>query len=154
MNLKLLTSLIVCVALQMCGVLAQATDDWRVTKQREIQFAAVDVFLDSGSHPLAAYQLDFVAKGNDVKIVGIEGGEHVAFQDPPHYDPVAMRRERVILAAFSTEALLPNGRTRVATVHLQYRGKAPLYSTKLTTAASVGGESIPVKLKLQPKSNP
>ena len=146
--------LMVCVASQVCGLNGQDADGWRVTRQREGQFDPVDIYVMSGADPLAAYQVEFVAKGSDAKIVGVEGGEHPAFADPPHYDPVALRRERVILAAFSTEAVLPRGRIRVATVHLQYRGKVPQYSVKLSTAASVGGENISVEVQLQPRSKP
>ena len=152
--MRCLLLFLTCVALPMGSVLAQENTDWRVTKQGEIQFAPVEVFLDSGTQSLGAYQLEFSAKGSDVKIVGIEGGEHPAFQEPPHYDPAALRRQRVILAAFSTERALPTGRTRVATVHVQYRGKVPQYSAQLTAAASADGKVLPVLLKLQPKNNP
>src|SRR6185503_6777104 len=64
-----------------------------------IRFNALDIFVDSGTRPLAAYQLTFTATTGDVKIVSIEGGEHPAFKEPPNYDPQAIQQERAILAA-------------------------------------------------------
>jgi hypothetical protein len=95
----------------------------QLTNEAPIRFRAVDIFVDSKDKPLAAYQLEFSVTGADAKIVGIEGGEHAAFSTPPFYDPKAMQQERVIIAAFSTNAVsrLPQGRTRVATIHLQTR---------------------------------
>ncbi len=91
-----------------------------VTDRSATRFTTVDIYLDSGDMPLAAYQLQFKATEGEVKIVGIEGGEHDAFSEPPYYDPEAIQRERVIIAAFNTSdaSQLPAGRTRVATIHL------------------------------------
>src|SRR5690349_2445231 len=69
----------------------------------EFRFRAIDIFVDSGSNPLAAYQLEFLATNGVAKITGIEGGENSAFKNPPHYDPKAMQHDRVVIAAFSTE---------------------------------------------------
>ncbi len=110
-----------------------------------VRFSAVEVFVDSGSQPLAAYQLTFTATRGDVKIVGIEGGEHPAFKEAPYYDPQAIQQERAILAAFNTAAAaqLPKGRTRVATVHVQIRGtKEPAYAVKFQTAANHKGSAV------------
>ncbi|HUW33059.1 MAG TPA: hypothetical protein VM223_15730 [Planctomycetota bacterium] len=121
-----------------------------------VRFTAVDVFIDSKDQPLAAWQIELTAKPdrtdtgradtgvrpyNDVKIVGIEGGEHAAFKEPPYYDPAALNRNRVILAAFSTGQTLPTGRTRVARVHVQVSG-TPEYQIKLIVAASADGKEI------------
>src|SRR5436190_830885 len=90
------------------------------------RFCAVDIFIDSKSAPLAAWQLEFAATNGVAKIVGIEGGDAEPFRNPPFYDPKAMQQDRVIIAAFSTEApaKLPAGKTRVATIHLQIIGSA------------------------------
>ncbi len=109
------------------------------------RFQAVDVFVDSKAQPLAAYQIEITAPKESVKIVGIEGGEHAAFREPPFYDPKAIQHERVILAAFSTSAAgkLPSGRTRVATIHVQIAGKErPQFVVKLQTSATVDGKKI------------
>src|SRR5688572_10593827 len=37
-----------------------------------VRFEAVDIFVDSGAKPLAAYQLEFRVEKGDAKIVGVE----------------------------------------------------------------------------------
>ena len=120
-----------------------------------IRFSAVEVFVDSGAQPLAAYQLSFTATNGDVKIVGIEGGEHPSFKDPPHYDPKAIQHERAILAAFNTASAdnLPKGRTRVATVHVQITGATtPAYAVKLEAAANHDGSRVVGQTSFQERS--
>ena len=134
---------------------AQETDGWRVTRQAGPRFTTVDIFIDSGTHPLAAWQLHFSLKSGEAKIVGIEGGEHPAFRQPPYYDPKAIQRERVILAAFNAAAAdkLPKGKTRVATIHLQMNGtKAPQYLVRLQTAADDDAHTIPCVVTFEPRN--
>ncbi|MEW6157888.1 MAG: hypothetical protein AB1813_10680 [Verrucomicrobiota bacterium] len=109
-----------------------------------MRFAAVDIFLDPNGQPLAAYQLEFFSANGQVKIVSIEGGEHPAFKDAPYYDPKAIQKEKVILAAFSTASVagLPLLKTRVATIHLQITGGGHEYQSKLITAATATGKAI------------
>jgi hypothetical protein len=105
----------------------------------------MDIFVDSGSTPLAAYQLEFAATNGVARIVGIEGGEHAAFRQPPFYDPKAMQHERVIIASFRTAptASLPTGKTRVATIHFQTAGtQLPQFELKLETAGDSQGNKI------------
>jgi hypothetical protein len=120
------------------------------TNAANIRFAAVDIFLDSPDKPLAAYQLEFAITNGLAKIVGIEGGEHPAFREPPFYDPKAMQSERVVIAAFSTGKQLPIGKTRVATIHLQVTGTAEpqIHSGQEITVDS-SGEKLPVKTSLE-----
>lgn len=107
------------------------------------RFCAVDIFIDSGSTPLAAYQVRFAVTNGSARIVGIEGGEHAAFRQPPFYDPKAIQNEVAILASFNTSGQLPNGKTRVATVHLRTTGTKPLqFELKLQTAADAQGNKI------------
>jgi len=111
----------------------------------DIRFAAIDVMIDTADAPLAVYQLEIAAKKGDVKIVGIEGSEHEAFRDPPHYDPLAIQRERVILGAFNTAGAekLPRGKVRIATIHLQVTGDVePEFDVKSSVIATVDGEAI------------
>ena len=132
----------------LCTLLAvsgQAVEEWRTITASGSRFMALEVFVDAGGAPLAAYQLTVKATQGQVKIAGIEGGEAVAFAEPPHYDPKALQKDIVILAAFSTNApgQLPHGRTRVATLHLQVEGKPePKFATTLTTAGTVDGTQI------------
>jgi hypothetical protein len=117
------------------------------------RFQAIHVYLEAQAEPLAAYQIFLRATKGDVKIVGIEGGEPVAFKQPPFYDPKAFQQERVILAAFSTrpKAELPTGKIRVATVHLQVTGDAePEFETKLQAAANHDGKKISPTISLDP----
>ena len=134
-----------------------ASDDPLVTQlegpndveQNAVRFEAIDVFVDSGDLPLAAYQFELVSKAADVEIVGIEGGAHAAFAEPPYYDPKAMNNNRVILAAFNTGNDLPSGRSRVARIHVQVQGPGQQeYQTKLTVSATSDGESVPAKLSI------
>ncbi len=136
---------------------AADTNDWRVTKPAGTRFAAVDIWLDSAAQPLAAYQLTFTARRGDVKIVGVEGGDHPAYQTPPYYDPNAMQHDRVILAAFNTATAdkLPHGQSRVATIHLQVSGAtAPVYAVKLQAAADAAGQPIAVTAQIKERSTP
>jgi len=126
------------------GLLAQEP----APEESRSRFGAVDIYVDSGSTPLAAYQLEFAATNGLAKIVGIEGGEPAAFREPPFYDPKAMQRERVILASFSTAAAaeLPTGKTRVATVHYQTTdSQPPRFELKLQTAGDAQGTRISAK---------
>lgn len=112
-------------------------------ESQPVRFAAVDVFLDSGDIPLAAYQFELSAKTGEFLIVGIEGGEHRAFTEPPYYDPAALSRDRVIIAAFNTGDPLPTGKTRVARIHVRLVAEDdPEYVVNLTVAASPEGEPI------------
>ena len=116
--------------------------------EQTVRFQAVDLFIDSKETPLAAYQLEFLVKSGDAKVVGVEGGEHQAFQEAPFYDPLAIQRERVIIAAFNTTSAdkLPKGKTRVATIHLQVGGdRRPQFELKLEAAATIGGRSVSVE---------
>ncbi len=116
-----------------------------------VRFQAVHVSVDTGEEPLAAYQLDLRATTGNVRIVGIEGGEHAAFADPPYYDPAAIQGDRVIIGAFRTApaGTLPVGRTRIATIHVQVTGdRQPEYEAELSVAATADGGAIPGRLIL------
>jgi hypothetical protein len=115
----------------------------------DIRFQAVDITIDSKGPPLAAYQVEFVADVNRVKLVGVEGGGHAAFREPPYYDPAALSQHRVILAAFSTSADLPKSATRVARLHLQVSGSGqPEWSARLIVASSATSNSIPAEVSV------
>jgi hypothetical protein len=123
------------------GLLAQQP----ATEESRSRFGAVDIHVDSGSTPLAAYQLEFAATNGVARIVGIEGGEHPVFRQPPFYDPKALQHERVIIASFSTAsaAKLPIGKTRVATIHYQTTETQPAqFDLKLQTAGDPQGNRI------------
>ena len=114
------------------------------TAATETTFTYLDISIDSQQAKLAAYQFEFAAETGHVEIVGIEGGEHPAFaRTPPFYDPAAIQQHRAIVAAFSTEGVVPMGKTRVARLHLAVFGEVrPQYAVKLQAAASPDGKSI------------
>jgi hypothetical protein len=106
-------------------------------RDQAIRFTAVDVFIDPGGKPLAAYQFELAAKGTGIILVGVEGGEHAAYGDAPYYDPKANLQNRIVIAAFNTGDDLPRHRTRVARVMVRVMGAEPAkYSAKLIVAAS------------------
>ncbi|MBN1846093.1 MAG: hypothetical protein JW810_10450 [Sedimentisphaerales bacterium] len=110
-----------------------------------VRFVPVHVTVDSADKALAAYQFELKAVRGDVTIVGVEGGQAAAFRAAPYYDAAALHREnRIIVAAFNTGGDLPQGKTRVATVHLLIRGDAePQYELSLAVAADAEGTKIP-----------
>jgi hypothetical protein len=123
------------------GLLAQQP----ALEEGRSRFRAVDIYVDAGSTPLAAYQLEFAATNGVARIVGIEGGEHAAFRQPPYYDPKALQHERVIIASFSTASAadLPAGKTRVATIHYQTtETQPPRFELKLQTAGDAQGNKL------------
>jgi hypothetical protein len=136
------------------GLAARLLAQQPADEEGRSRFCAVDIFIDSGSTPLAAYQLVFSVTNGIAKIVGIEGGEHPAFSQPPFYDPKAIQHERVIIAGFSTApaAGLPAGKTRVATIHFQTTGtRLPQFELKLQTAGDVQGKKISAQASFEPK---
>ncbi len=131
------------IALSVVVARAQEVPATQPASKPAIRFTHVDVSIDSKSEPLAAYQFELAAEKGDVKIVGIEGGEHAAFKAPPYYDPAAMSQDHVIIAAFNTGKDLPKGKTRVARVHVQITGETkPEYVIKLEVAASSEGQPL------------
>ena len=111
------------------------------------RFTYVDVILDTHDMPLAAYQFEFTG-GAGCQIIGIEGGEHPAFVNPPYYDPAAMQHDRVIAAAYSTVAELPKGATRISRLMLRVSGK-PAYQVRLITAGSTDGKPMPAEISVR-----
>jgi len=120
------------------------------TETPKIRFAPLHVYVDSGERGLGAFQFELKAFGGQIKIVGVEGGEHSAFEEPAYYDPAALANNRIIIAAFSTAKELPTGRTRIATIHLQITGeRKPEYELELAVAADADGEKIPAKITFE-----
>ncbi len=71
-------SLVFIVALLLVTAVC-AQDDAVAT----VRFDAIDVFVQTGNEPIAAYQLDLKAAKGNVTIVGIEGGDADVFAAPP-----------------------------------------------------------------------
>lgn len=141
--LLILMGLLLGVAVKAQETMPATTDDRAVSGP--VRFTSVDVYVDSGPSPLAAYQVQIRATAGRVAIVGIEGGEHAAFREPPYYDPAAMQQDRVILGAFNTGRDLPAGKTRIARLHVQVTGEQNAeFSVQLDTAAASDGRKIAV----------
>jgi len=131
------------------AMLASGPQDDGVAGERT-RFEYVDVIVDSGSLPLAAYQVEVSGAAGRVKIVGIEGGQHAAFGGAPYYDPEAMRHERVVIAAFSLGDDLPAGPTRVARVHVMVTGDGPAgFTASLAAGATRGAKKIEASVRLE-----
>jgi len=117
------------------------------TGDEPIRFAPLHIYIDSGEVSLAAYQFELKTLAGNVEIVGVEGGEHPAFNHAPYYDPAALANDRIIIAAYSTDADLPAGQTRIATLHLQITGDIePEYELILTVAADANGRRTPATI--------
>ncbi len=113
------------------------------------RFETRDIFVDSHATPLAAYQFELTADPAAVQIVGVEGGEHPAFNPAPYYDPAALMHNRIIIAAFNTGHDLPTGSTRVARLHLRIISpNEPKYDLKLESAADASGNRIDAAVRM------
>ena len=124
------------------------TEDYS-TAQPGVRFAPLHIYLET-CNLLAAYQFELKATAGQIKIVGVEGGQHKAFKEAPYYDPAALAKDRIIIAAFSTSRDLPTDRTRIATIHLQIIGDTePQYELKLIVAADADGKEIPAEITFE-----
>ncbi|MFH0910434.1 MAG: hypothetical protein V1918_02845 [Planctomycetota bacterium] len=121
-----------------------------------VSFRSFDIWIDSGAERLAAYQAEVGYPRDSVKVVGVEGGEAKAYQDAPCYDELGMEGGKIILAAFTTDdRTAPQGRVRVARLHLRVEGKEPpALSVRPVTAAKPGGEKIEPKAEIVPTPAP
>lgn len=107
------------------------------------RFTWIDAWIDPHGKPLGAYQFELRTFGPDVALVGVEGGEHSAFAQPPYYDPKANLQKRIVIAAYNTSNDLPHQRTRVARIMVRITGAAePKYSATLDVAASSDAKPI------------
>lgn len=149
--MKRLTAIILTSICLMVPVLGQESERDNLPAEPRVRFAPLHIYLDSGNEPLAAFQFELKTSTGRIKIVGVEGGQHPAFEEPPYYDPAALAQDRIIIAAFNTGDDLPKGRSRVATIHLQIIGDAePEYELELTVAADTDGNEIPAEITFVP----
>ena len=133
--------------LMLVGVLLAAMPATQDTATRTEttgpRFVAWDVFVDSSTASLGAYQFEWKVLSGDATIVGVEGGAPPAFAAAPYYDEVALQRQRILIGAFSTAAELPTGETRVARIHLMVEGpEEPEYQILLQAVADGEGADI------------
>jgi hypothetical protein len=117
---------------------------------RTSRFAWVDAWIDPHGQPLGAYQFELKTSGADVALVGVEGGDHSAFTQPPYYDPKANLQRRIVIAAYNTSTDLPHQRTRVARIMVRITGAAnPKYSAALDVAASSEAKPIDASVSVE-----
>jgi len=122
-------------------------------------FATIDITIDPLGQPLAAYQFELTSEDTSFTVVGVEAGEHKAFDHgrPPYFDPIATQGEtdRLILAEYALPTLdadqLPTDAIRVATIHVMFTGpphehEQPTIQLKLTTAGNADGERIDAQI--------
>ena len=156
-------------ALILCTLFALATTSlgFRATTTIHVEqnaptvrFAAVDIVLTlPDGAELGSYQVELAPlpeQAARVRVVGIEGGEHAAFKTPPFYDPKAIGNERVILAAYSTAAELPTGRSRIARVHYEVtgRGELPALEQLIEIRASLATDRVGEEIDADPSLTP
>ena len=112
----------------------------------DVLFYPVDIYVDSGERPLAAWQIEVHYNDADISITGVEGGDY-PFTEPPYYDHPGMRSGRIILATFTTERKAPAGRLRVARLHLMEEGDGDgRFSIRLVLAAGPDGEPFEAEI--------
>ncbi len=125
------------------------------TQVSNVRFTWVDAFIDPQGQPLAAYQFELKAEGAGVTLVGVEGGEHPAYAQPPYYDPKANLQNRIVIAAFNTGDDLPKTRSRVARVMVRVSGTGqPRYSAKLDVCASSDAKPINASIRVMEGAAP
>lgn len=115
------------------------------TVEPKVRFVPLHITLDPQGAALAAYQFELKTLSGRVKIVGVEGGAHASFSRPPYYDAQALMQDRVVIAAFSTEAVLPTVSTRVVTLHLRVLGDGePQFEVDVLVAANSQSHAVKV----------
>jgi len=132
------------LALLAAAVIGAALAGEQKPEPPAVSFRAVDLSVDSGDAALAAYQVEVSYDAKRVKVVGVEGGQAEGFREAPYFDEAGKTGGRIVLGAFvADDKLAGKGAQRVARLHLQVEGQAPLEcSVKLVTAARPGGKRV------------
>ncbi|MGB0767285.1 MAG: hypothetical protein ACPGYV_06210 [Phycisphaeraceae bacterium] len=121
-------------------------------------FATIDLTIDPLGQPLGAYQIELTSLDADFAVVGVEAGEHDAFDHgrPPYFDPVALvdGTDRLVIAEYARTDIeadaLPTTPVRIATVHVELPIVAsdaakPLLRLTLLAAGDAEGKRIDAK---------
>lgn len=136
---------LVLLAMLALGSTAFAVPDVPLT------FKPFDLWLDTGTNELVAYQIEITYDAQAIRIVGLEGGNTPAFVKAPYYDRKGLQGGRIIVAAFTTkDEGLPTGRMRIARIHVAVSGEAAQPKAELMTAAGKDGSRMKVKAWLEP----
>ena len=123
--------------------------------QPTVEFAVLDIYVNSQSESLAAWQFELRDHNGRMTVVGVENGDHAAFKHPPAYDRNTVDRDqadRIVVASYSLNAKprLPTGLTRVASVHVRLDGE-PDFQLELVNAGNENGVAIPAVIQLERK---
>ena len=105
---------------------------------------------------MAAYQLKISDERAAVKILSVEGGEHASFAEAPKFDPKAIQRDVMKMAAFSLDVAekLPSGRVRVASLHVEIGpGLTPEWKAVVEAAAGPKGKKISATVSISKREN-
>ena len=136
-------ALTLAVVLVACGCLDRSSE------VLEPPFQVWDLYIEVQHPPLSAWQLDLAATGEPLQIVGVEGGDHAGFHDPPFYDPTALAGGHLVLASFDTGGGLPVGEHRVATLHVRRIEGPDGIQLSLPVAAGPAGQAISARATLR-----
>jgi len=147
---------LILAALALCAGALAIAEEGPVAEPRPekapapIRFKPVDVWVQTGGERLAAYQVEVTYDARRVQVVGVEGGDKGPFNEAPYFDPKGKAGGRMIVAAFtSDDAKAPEGRLRIARLHLRVVGEGdPEIKIRLVTAARPGGERIALEVEL------
>jgi hypothetical protein len=149
-KIHLLSALLLVVAFVPASVSTSAAE---VAPQRA--FSTIEIYLDGGDQPLAAYQLTLQYAQADTRLVGIEGGSTPAFADAPHYDPRALRGGTIKLAAMQLEGPWPTHRVHVATLHVEHSATVtPRLAASQVVAATRNGGAATVDFSYEIGDSP
>ena len=113
-----------------------------VTAPRQAEFETIDIVIDTGGRPMAAYQFEVVC---DAKLLGVEKADF----DPraPYHDPAALQGGRIVVAQYTLAEPAPSGKVRVAALHVQHDGK-PDYKAKIIVVAGPEGERMDATIEV------
>ncbi len=152
MHSKQLTILLCVVLITLPSLAGRLSPNGQTyqTQPPKVRFVPLNIYLDPAGTALGAYQFELkILKGN-VKIVGVEGSQHQAFKKAPYYDPIALTKQRIVIAAYTTEKNGPSEKLRIATVHLHITGdREPEFALDLEVAANSEGQALDATITLE-----
>ena len=118
-----------------------------------IRFIPVDIIIDPGDKPISAYQFDLKVTSGNARLSGVEGGDCKAFKQPGFYDPKALNKGHIKLAAFNLAASSPAGKFRCARLHFMVTGdQVPEFDIKPVVIADAKGKRVDAKFTYEIKN--